>query len=128
MASAAVERPTDYQRAYEVAVEAIRLFDQASEALSRRTDRLVALQQERTAQKIGALVRLCQQPHPASAGKTYSLSQAEDVLQLDPDYAAYKARVAVAESEVRQAEDAKQSALLTAQLCIAGAKAVGGLT
>ncbi len=97
---------------------AIRFYDLAVVTHSECVDRLVALQQIRAAEKMAALVRICQHAHPAT-GKNYSASQAEDVLQLDPDYAAYKRRVAEAEAAAREAEYAITSSWLTAQLQIA---------
>jgi len=59
--------------------------------------------------------------------KKYSPSQAEDVLQLDPAYTAYKSRVSAAEAAVREAEDARQSALWLVELRIATLKADAGV-
>lgn len=109
------------------AEQAIHAYDEACETVSACTDALVALQQERALRKTDALYRLCQQPHPVNPAKPYSLSQAEDVLQLDPEYAAYKARVAEAEAALREAVDAQRSALLMADLRIAQVKAEAGV-
>lgn len=98
-----------------LAEKAIRNFELAKVTHSEAVDRLVMLQSERPGQKITALAALCAQTHPVS-GKPYSVSQAEDVLQLDPAYAAYKARVADAEAGVREAEDEKVAARLVAEL------------
>src|SRR5436190_23824618 len=90
------------------AEQAIASFDAASATHSEAVDALVKLQQERPAQKMFALGLLCSETHPVS-GKPYSVSQAEDVLQLVPSYSEYKARVAEAEAAVREAEDGKVS-------------------
>jgi predicted component of type VI protein secretion system len=128
MSSAALERPTDYQRAYEDATAAIRAFDEASRIVRQWVDHLSVLQRQRPRQKTEALTRLCAQPHPANPAKVYSITQAEDVLQLDPDYADYKARVAYAENALRETQDAQTSARMVAELAIAHMKREGGLS
>ena len=94
---------------------AIYNFNLARVTHSEAVDRLAALQQERPARKMEALVTLVGTLNPVTQ-KNFTVSQAEDVLQLVPAYAEYKARVAVAESEVREAEDEKEAARLTALL------------
>ena len=106
--------------------QAIREFDAACETVSECVARLVTLQGERPRQKTNALVRLCTQPHPVT-GKAYSVSQAEDVLQLDEAYAAFKARTAALEAAVREAGDARESARMVVDLRIAEFKQAGGL-
>ena len=106
--------------------QAIRDFDRASETVSECVARLVTLQGERPRQKTDALVRLCSTSHPVT-GKAYSPSQAEDVLQLDPAYAAFKARTAALEAAVREAGDARESARMIVDLRIAEFKHAGGL-
>lgn len=110
----------------EQAEAAIRDYDRASETVSECADVLLSLQQERARRKTEALVRLCAEPHPVT-GKTYTPSQAEDVLQLDPEYAAYKNRVAEAEAALREALDVQTSALRVVDLRIAQVKAESGV-
>lgn len=106
--------------------QAIREFDAACETVSECVALLVALQQERPRQKTEALLRLCDTDHPVT-GKKYSPSQAEDVLQLDEEYAVFKSRTAALESAVREAQDVRQSALMVVELRIAQFKAEAGL-
>ena len=106
----------------ELAEHALRLYGAARIAHSEAVERLTNLQRERPTQKLAALVRLCGQDHPAT-GKKYSASQADDLLQLDWEYAAYKANVAAAEAEVQEAADDKTAAYLGALLRV---NAVGG--
>lgn len=106
--------------------QAIREFDAACGTVTECVARLLSLQTERPRQKTEALVRLCQQPHPVT-GKTYSPSQAEDVLQLDAEYAIYKARVASLESALQEAWDGRESAKMLVELRIAEFKQAGGL-
>jgi hypothetical protein len=100
---------------------AIAHFNLARVTHREAVDRLAELQQQRAARKMEALVTLVGTMNPATQ-KNFTVSQAEDVLQLVPEYATYKARVAVAESEAREAEDEKEAARLTA---LARANAIG---
>lgn len=106
----------------EQADNALRIFGAARVAHSDAADRLTIRQRQRAQQKTAALVRLCATTHPVT-GKWYSVSQAEDVLQLDLEYANYKAAVTEAETEVRDAYDDKVAAYLNA---LAKASACGG--
>ncbi len=100
------------------AEDAIRHYDLTVAIHSECVDCLTGLEQQRAAEKIAALVRVCATTHPAT-GKNYSASQAEDLLQLDPAYADYRRRVMEATAAVREAEYAITSSGLTAQLRIA---------
>ncbi|HEV8176778.1 MAG TPA: hypothetical protein VGP44_03715 [Gemmatimonadales bacterium] len=97
------------------AERAMMLYGAARVAHSDAIDRLTALQRQRPQQKTAALVRLCATAHPVT-GKNYSVSQAEDVLQLDAEYQAYKELVAEAEQDVRTAEGDERAAYLVALL------------
>lgn len=105
------------------AAQAIGAFRNAAEVHAERVERLAALQRERPRQKLDALTRLVAETHPAS-GKFYSLTQADDLLQIDPAYYAYKTSVAHAEAAAREAEDEKLAAKLEAELQIVLAQAV----
>ncbi len=109
------------------AEHAIHRFREAGDDVSACTDILVKLQQERAQRKTDALIRLCQQDHPVS-GKKYSPSQAEDVLQLDPEYGLYKGEVASAEARLREAVDAREATLLIAKLRLTHFKREAGVS
>lgn len=94
---------------------AMHLYAAARIAHSEAIEQLTGLQRERPRQKLAALVRICATTHPAT-GKNYSASQADDLLQLDPEYAEYKARVSEAEAEVREAAGDEYAAYLGAVL------------
>lgn len=106
--------PTEKENAAE---KALQLFNVARVAHSEAIERLTVLQWERPQQKTAALVRLCATTHPVT-GKTYSVSQAEDVLALDEKYSEYRIKVTTAELEVREAEDEKNALWLGALLRI----------
>jgi hypothetical protein len=97
-------------------------FEAACDARNECADALAAVERERPAQKSAALVRMCAQENPAN-GKPYSLTAAEDLLQLDPEYAAYRLRVVEAQAALREADDLCEVAKLTAELRIAQFKA-----
>ncbi len=106
---------------------AINAFRDAAERHADALEALSRLQARRPARKMAALVRLCQTEHPAN-GKVMSVTQADDMLALDEEYAAYKSDVAVAELQARRTEDAKDTAWLQGQLAIARYKVEAGLT
>lgn len=76
-------------------------------------------ERERALQKIGAVARLTGSDNPATPGKPFTASQAENYAQLDPAYAQYKERCASL-SLVRLTDElAVQTAKLRAELAIA---------
>lgn len=117
---------TSLEAAAEVASTAIGAFRDAAMAHAECVDRLATLQRERPQQKLDALTRLCGQINPASQ-KNYTITQADDLLQLDPEYAAYRLRVTEAEAAAREAEDEKLAARLEAELQTVLVKALAGV-
>lgn len=116
----------DVQQSSANAVEANKKADAAFENLEDCRAALAKAMQERTEQKLAALQHLCTTQHPVS-GKVYTISQAEDVLQLDADYFAYKQRVGEMEAAVRAAEHQYQSALWARDYILASFKYLAGL-
>ena len=109
------------------AAQAIRKWEAAALEVRVKLRELTAIQQERPQEKLEAVCRLVHQDHPANPGKRFSISQAEDVLQIDPEYSAYKVRCTEAEAALREAEDYRDVCRLTAEYCVATFKKAGNL-
>lgn len=92
------------------AEEARQEFDRVIGDLVQATAELAHAERERPKQKLEAITRLCEQDHPATAGKKFSVSQADDFAQLDPGYSGYKVRVLVLQLAKLKAEHALESA------------------
>jgi hypothetical protein len=100
------------ERDVEAAIEGVTVAAIAREAASKA---LVDLQSQRPLKKLAALQRVVTTQHPATVGKNFSLSQAEDLLQIDNEYAAYKTEVARAEMAVKYTEATYDTAKLLAE-------------
>jgi hypothetical protein len=111
----------------EYAEQALRDYDAARVALVEATDVLAKAEGDRAKQKIGAVSRLMA-TGVSPDGKPFSLSRAEDYAQLDPEYAAYKARITELTLAKMEAEHALESARLTATYAEALVRRAGGLT
>jgi hypothetical protein len=116
----------DVRQSSENAVEANKKVEAAFEELEDCRAALAKAMQERPAQKLAALAHLCSTEHPVS-GKLYTISQAEDVLQLDAAYSVYKQRVSEMEAAVRSAEHQYQSALWARDYILASFKYLAGI-
>jgi multidrug resistance efflux pump len=108
------------------------LHDKSND-LAKAVDKLVAAQLERAGRKVAAVVRICAEDHPATPGKKFSASAADDYAQVDPAYASYKQEVALlerakalAEHDVEDAKAALDGAKLRAELAIALVRASVG--
>lgn len=124
-AGVAYQEPLTLPVAVKNAEQALLDFRLAAEEQGHAVEDLRVIQAERPRQKLEALTRLCQQPHPAN-GKIFSVTQAEDVLQIDPAYAEYRAKVTKAEDAAREAEDEKLATWLEAQLRVTLVKTLAG--
>ena len=99
----------------------------AGRALVAVSEALAMAERQRPRQKLAAIARLVEQDHPAAPGKKFSVSQAESVCQLDPEYGAYKAEIAHLELAKLEAEIGLDAARLAAEYAIAAFKVAGGL-
>lgn len=125
--------PKTLQELSEDAANAINVYDdrrvvlrEKHDALDEATAELVAAQKQRAVNKLSAIARICRQDHPATPGKKFSASAADDFAQVDPEYAIYKETVARLERDkvsievyVEDARFAIETARLRAELAIA---------
>ena len=98
------------------AEQSLDTFDMATAALLKATHDLDQLQQERAERKLAAVLRLVERDNPATPGKKWTWSAACDFAQFDPEYAAYKERVAEATRKRKSAKYDVKSAQLGTEL------------
>lgn len=105
----------------------IQEYEKAGVRLGEVSETLANLERDRSIQKTGAILRLCQKENPATPGKPYSASQAADFAQLDPEYNRYKLQVQSFSLLKLDAEIELQAARFRTELAIARFRAEGGL-
>ena len=130
MATAATLPTTEIgptERLAETASQAIANHTTAGQTLIRLSAELDRALGKRAQHKITAILRLSAQDHPATPGKKYSVSQADDFARLDPDYARYKQLVSDLSLAKMQAEIEVTTARMLAELAIAAFRVDGGI-
>lgn len=111
----------------ERAEQTINEYEKTGAKLGEVAETLANLERDRSIQKTGAILRLCQKENPATPGKPYSASQAADFAQLDPEYNRYKLQVQNFALLKLEAEVELQAASYRAELAIALVRQEGGL-
>lgn len=99
----------------------------AIKTLRTKTEAYTAAAAKRAPLKLAAVARIVQQDHPATPGKKFSASAADDYAQVDPTYAVYKREVERLELDRKEAELNVDAARLAAENAIADLNAARGI-